>query len=42
MPTKLEDGPVTERKCTDVLFYIIFVLFMGAMMGCSFYGYAKG
>lgn len=42
MPTHLDDGPCKERKCTDVLFFIIFMLFLGAMIGCSAYGYKNG
>lgn len=41
-PKHLEDGPQKERKCTDVLFAIIYFLFVSAMIGCSVYGYVKG
>ena len=42
MPQNLEDGPCKERKCTDVLFYLIYVIFLGAMAGCTFYGIKYG
>lgn len=39
----LDAGPSEEnRKCTDVLCYGFFILFIAAMAGCSIYGYAKG
>ncbi|CDW78517.1 UNKNOWN [Stylonychia lemnae] len=38
----LDNGPAKDRKCTDVLFYILFVLFLISMMGCSIYGYKNG
>ena len=42
MPTYVDDGPIKIRKCTDVCFYAIFILFIIAMFGCSIYGYKYG
>lgn len=41
-PLELEEGPVDDRGCTDCLCYLLFIVFLGAMMGCSGYGYIYG
>jgi choline transporter-like protein 2/4/5 len=38
----LEKGPMRDRKCTDVICYGIFGLFVASMIGISVYGYVKG
>jgi hypothetical protein len=42
MPESLEHGPLQDRRCTDILFYIVYVLFIGAMLGAAGYGFANG
>jgi hypothetical protein len=38
----LQYGPKQDRICTDVLFYIIFLVFGAAMLGIAGYGFSKG
>lgn len=35
-------GPMRKRKCTDVICFIIWVLFWGVVIAFSIYGYIKG
>ena len=35
-------GPLRTRKCTDCLFLIIFLAFLGAMVWCTMYGVSNG
>jgi len=39
---ELENGPLEDRKCTDVFCCLFFVLFMAAMGGIAIYGYENG
>ena len=39
---ELSNGPIQTRKCTDVLFCILFLVFVVGMIGASFYGWTKG
>lgn len=43
LPTKeLENGPVIDRSCTDVLCCLIFVGFLVGWIGCAGYGILYG
>ena len=42
MDEKVKDGPVVDRRCTDILFYLVFLIFLGGMIGASIYGYLYG
>ena len=43
MPTdKLNNGPVEDRGCTDILCCLIFVAFIVGMVGTSGYGFMYG
>jgi len=39
---ELAKGPVANRRVTDVLFCIFFLLFLAGMLVCAVYGWAKG
>ena len=39
---ELGQGPFNERRCTDVLCCIIFMVFLTGMGFCTSYGYAEG
>ena len=41
-PIELENGPLDNRSCTDVLCCLLFVAFLAAMLGCGIYGYFTG
>jgi hypothetical protein len=41
-PGNLASGIVIERKRSDLLMFLIFLLFIGGMFGTAAYGYAKG
>ena len=36
------DGPLEDRSCTDILFCIIFLAFLGGFGIVSFFGYQNG
>lgn len=38
----LRDGPLKERRCTDVLCCLVFFAFLGAMCFLGYYGYQHG
>ena len=38
----LRDGPLTNRKCTDVLFFLLFFVFFGGYGYTSYYGFKNG
>ena len=40
--SNIKDGPVKERRVTDFLCLILFLVFLGAMMACTLYGFKKG
>lgn len=40
--SRSEDGPTTERKCTDIAFCLIFLLFWGATGFVAITAKAKG
>ncbi|CAG2223884.1 CD92 [Mytilus edulis] len=40
--TSLDDGPLTDRSCTDVLFLIILVLYLAGMVYVAYIGINKG
>jgi solute carrier family 44 (choline transporter-like protein), member 2/4/5 len=42
LPDELENGPIENRKCTDVLCCLIFIGFIIAWLVCGFYGFANG
>lgn len=39
---KMQNGPVMDRNCTDVLCCLIFIAFLVAMGALGAYGFAKG
>ena len=39
---KLSAGPFSERRCTDVLCCLLFVVALGGMVTCAYYGIANG
>jgi hypothetical protein len=39
---ELANGPLAQRKCTDVLCCLLFVVFMGGMIGIAGYAISKG
>ena len=41
-PVELENGPLDNRSCTDVLCCLLFVAFLAAMLSCGIYGYFTG
>lgn len=42
MPEELANGPVENRKCTDILCCLIFLAFIIAWFICGFYGFSHG
>ncbi|XP_063413197.1 choline transporter-like protein 1 isoform X1 [Mytilus trossulus] len=40
--TSLDDGPLTDRSCTDVIFLIILVLYLAGMVYVAYIGINKG
>ena len=42
LPDEIENGPVENRKCTDVLCCLIFLAFIIAWFICGFYGFSNG
>jgi len=40
--SSIKDGPVKERRVTDLLCLVVFLAFLGAMMACTLYGFKKG
>ena len=40
--SKIVDGPVMERNCTDFFCLIVFLVFLGTMIACTLYGFKKG
>ncbi|XP_052106583.1 choline transporter-like protein 1 [Mytilus californianus] len=40
--TSLDDGPLTDRRCTDVIFLIILVLYLAGMVYVAYIGISKG
>lgn len=38
----LINGPSEDRRCTDIICYLTWLIFLGAMIGCSVYGYING
>jgi solute carrier family 44 (choline transporter-like protein), member 2/4/5 len=39
---KVGDGPLEDRSCTDILFCIIFLAFLGGFGIVSLFGYQNG
>jgi len=39
---ELRDGPLKDRKCTDVLFLLVFLVFFTSMVVVGFLGFSKG
>ena len=39
---QLRDGPMTDRKCTDCLFALIFIIFLGGYAATVQYGFVNG
>jgi hypothetical protein len=39
---ELANGPMTKRSCRDPLCCLLFIAFVGGMIGISIYGYANG
>lgn len=42
VPEDLKNGPRVNRKCTNLLCYIVFVVFNITMLGFAIYGYING
>jgi len=42
VPQDLANGPRVERKCTNVLCYVVFVIFMLSCLSFAIYGYING
>ena len=42
MDDRVKDGPLEQRSCTDVLFCLIFLAFLGGVGVVSFFGYQHG
>ena len=40
--SKLQNGPVSDRSCTDCICCLVFVAFLVGMGFCAIYGFAKG
>jgi len=40
--SNIKDGPVKDRKVTDFLCLIVFLVFLGCMGACTLYGFKKG
>lgn len=38
----LENGPIEERECKDIICLILFVINIGAMLYCSYFAYYNG
>lgn len=38
----MDNGPVMDRECTDLICCLIFVAFLVGMIGVSGYGFARG
>ena len=38
----IENGPMEQRECRDILCFILFLANVGAMVYCSIYAYTKG
>jgi len=39
---ELDDGPISNRKCTDCLFAVVFIAAVGAMFCAAIYGWSQG
>ena len=39
---RLENGPLQDRRCTDIICWIIFIVFAAAVVAISIYGYFNG
>jgi len=39
---RLADGPMHNRKCTDVCCCMVFIVFLIGMSGMAIYGYTNG
>ncbi|XP_052687130.1 choline transporter-like protein 1 [Crassostrea angulata] len=39
---ELEDGPIADRQCRDVVFLIIFILYLGGMVYVAYRGVSQG
>lgn len=42
LPDELANGPVENRRCTDILCCLIFIAFIIAWVVCGFYGFSNG
>ena len=42
LPDDLADGPLENRRCTDILCCLIFLAFLIAWVICGFYGFSNG
>ena len=42
LPDELANGPVENRRCTDVFCCLIFIAFLIAWLICGFYGFSHG
>ena len=40
--SKIADGPIFDRKCTDILFFLLFWIFIGGYGWTCQYAYANG
>jgi len=40
--SKIREGPLWDRKCTDILFFIVFWVFIGGYGWTVHYGYKNG
>jgi len=40
--SKIRDGPLFDRKCTDIIFLLFFFAFMGGYGWTVHYAYANG
>lgn len=39
---RLENGPIDQRECRDLLFCLLFLAAFGAMLGIGIYAYRTG
>ena len=39
---RMAEGPFKKRQCSDMLCCLVFLLFLGGLGACSFYGYSNG